>query len=265
MAIRRGISRLGLLLIVLIISLCGVYLGNFLISQYYNPQVENDNKARIANLNVIVNVGEPIYIKAINFTSVWPGQHGNLTIKLVNLAPITYTVHLKCSGLISPKEGKEKISLSFERKTIVIPGNSEVNVSIPFYVKSSAPIGIYEMSIGVYRGADIKNALLISELHLIGYVGGEPVQVVALEFPTLWPGSNGSFIIKLRNIANISYNISVSIDDMHGPNGDTTIKVFPINPSVIYGNSVKTLRIGVYLADNASVGTYVISITVRRS
>lgn len=262
MSVKHGIGKLGILLALLAVILCIVYLGNYLMWLYGNEHVERGLGIEIANLNMVVNVGEPIYIKALNFTSIWPGERGNLTIKLVNLAPISYTVHFVCSGVISPN--KDAVPLSFDRKTVVVDGGSETEVTVPFYVKSSAPIGVYELSIKVYRGVNIDNALLISELHLVGYVGGEPIQVVAIELPTLWPGSNGYFTIKLRNIADIPYNISISISEIKGPNDHATIKISPINSVMINSNSFKTLRMGFYISDNAATGTYVISVIVKR-
>ncbi|PCN50587.1 hypothetical protein B6U99_03660 [Candidatus Geothermarchaeota archaeon ex4572_27] len=215
----------------------------------------------IANLNVVISVGEPIHVKSLRFGSVWPGQRGTLYIELENLAPVDYKVHIRCSGVRSPREGAVRVT--FEPVTIVIPAGESREVEVPFSVESSAPIGIYEVVVAIYRGSEPSSALLISEVHLIGYVGGEPVRVVAISLPSLWPGSSGQVVLEVENIADTAYNLSVSVISVKGPGAAEAVSIGG-GRFLVQGLSRQSIALSVEVKDSAPVGTYTISLAVRR-
>lgn len=256
---RFGLSKLAAVFI--LITLLGVIFGIYYNSEIF-PTTEYEVTSVIANLNFILNVGEPIYIKELQFESIWPGQTGTMKITLENLASVNYTIHIKNKGLIAPN--KKALLIDFEPVSINLPAYSNIEVNIPFKVKSGAPIGVYEIIVAVYRGKDINDALLITELHLVGYVGGEPIQIRAITLPSLWPGSTGTISLNIENIADISYNISISLKDVSGPNGKSNHISLDEKTYLVKGKTYLQIDIPVTLSDNAPVGTYTISINIKR-
>lgn len=254
----KALSTLVILFIIFIFS--GLFFGMYQLSGIFTPKDEVSSV--VANLNFILNVGEPIYIKKLQFDSIWPGQSGEMEITLENIASVNYTVHIKNKGFIAPNE--KAILVDFDPVSISIQPNKIVKLNIPFRVKSGAPIGIYEIVVAIYRGKDIDNALLITEIHLIGYVGGEPIQVRKVVLPTLWPGSIGKIFLEVENIADIPYNITISVKDIKGPDNKRTYISIDEKIYLIDASSNLQLEIPVTLFDNAPVGTYTISINIKR-
>jgi len=258
---KPGLSRLAVIFIVTV--LLGVIFGMVCQISGLFSTTEDETSSIIANLNFILNVGEPIYIEKLEFESIWPGQTGTMKITLKNLASVNYTVHIKNKGLIAPN--KKAIVIDFEPVSINLPAYAETTVDVPFKVKSGAPIGVYEIVVAIYRGKDIDNALLITEIHLVGYVGGEPIQVRAVTLPSLWPGSSGIITLDIENIADIPYNISISLKDVTGPNGRSSHITLNEGVYLIKGKAYAQIDIPVTLSDNAPVGTYTISINIKRT
>jgi len=247
------------IILILTISLVGFLIGYF--SSNWASESKQSMRTIVANLNLVLNVGEPIYIKRVYFGSIWPGQNGSLELVIDNLAPINYTIYISCKGVLAPN--KNAILVNFNPKSVCIPGKSEVKVKIPYSVKSGAPIGVYELVIAIYRGLKFSNALLVAEVHLISYVGGEPIQIVSLEFPSLWPSSTGNFSLTVRNIANVAYNVSFVPNITTGPNNCKCIKISKTNIR-IGGDSKVKVNLPVKVLDNAPVGTYIVKILVER-
>jgi hypothetical protein len=252
--------KIGWLAITFLIALGAIYWGQYILNYYIEGEYTEGNL--VANLNLIVNVGEPIYIKELRFQFLWPGETGNVYVILENYAPIDYRVSLKNTGVLAPK--KDAIHISFDPITEVIPAKSQKLISIPISVESSAPIGVYELVIAVYRGGEVGNGLLITELHLVSYVGGEPLRVISVTLPSLWPGTSSEIIIEIENVADLGYNASISVEEVTAPSGDgldvnLETGVFQVGPL-----EKRTIVVPVYLSDTAPVGTYTIRAKINR-
>ena len=257
---RSALVKIGWLAITFLIALGTIYWGQYILNYYIEAEFEQGNL--VANLNLVVNVGEPIYIKELRFQFLWPGQTGNVYVVLENYAPIDYKIYLKNSGFIAPK--RDAINIAFDPISEVIPANSEKTIAIPVSVESSAPIGVYELIIAVYRGGEEGNGLLISEVHLVNYVGGEPLRITSVTLPSLWPGTSSEIMIEVENVADIGYNASISIDEITAPSNNVLSITWEGGTFYIGPLESKTISLPITISDAAPVGTYTLRARVTR-
>ncbi|WFO74897.1 hypothetical protein J4526_07445 [Desulfurococcaceae archaeon MEX13E-LK6-19] len=108
---------------------------------------------QLAEIHVATGLGEPVVVKEIIFPWLWPGQYGNITIKILNRANTTYTIELRVYDITTPPYVNENPLLILCNKTIVV--NIEPNelqyLQIPIYVKSTAAPGTYVIFVQLVR------------------------------------------------------------------------------------------------------------------
>ena len=225
-----------------------------------------DSRGIVANMALIVNTADPIYVSSIQFTRSFPGESGRAILEIVNLADTSYNMKIvpQRTKYLNGEIVIENVGkVIFEPIYVTLdPGLNKINLT--YYVPEYVAPGIYEIILTLYRGFD--ESYNIGEIHLIINLG-DPVFINKIMFPRLYPGESAAISMEVENLASVPYELELTLKRVYGPFSGDASEYLEFNSThrlVALGGSSHTLSIPFHLRSDAPVGTYTLIVELRR-